>query len=110
LGELPEDVQLSLESGGKFDSVHLFSSQSTKLIQLKTIAVDLIRIDGLLWVSCPKRSSKIESNLSRAAIWTQYVDAGLRPISQISIDETWSAVRFRAVEGAGMLQHKAPIS
>ena len=101
LGRLPEDVQLSLEPGGKFDFVHLFASQNAELTRLKTIAVDSVEFDGLLWVSYPKRSSKIDSDLSRDDMWELYTDAGLRPVSQISVDETWSAVRFRPAEKVG---------
>jgi hypothetical protein len=101
LGHLPEDVQLSLEPGGKFDFVHLFASQNAELTRLKTIAVDSVEFDGLLWVSYPKRSSKIDSDLSRDDMWELYTGAGLRPVSQISVDETWSAVRFRPAEKVG---------
>jgi hypothetical protein len=101
LGKLPENVQLSLEPGRKFDFVHLFASQSSEQTRLKTIAVESVEFDGLLWVSYPKRSSKIDSDLSRDDMWELYIDAGLRPVSQISIDETWSAVRFRPSEKVG---------
>jgi hypothetical protein len=101
LGKLPEDVQLSLEPGGKFDFVHLFASQSSELTRLKTIAVETVEPDGLLWVSYPKRSSKIDSDLSRDDMWELYIDQSLRPVSQISIDETWSAVRFRPTDKVG---------
>ena len=60
-----------------------------------------IAFDGLLWISYPKRSSKIDSDLSRDDMWELYIDESLRPVSQISIDETWSAVRFRPTEKVG---------
>ena len=101
LDRLPQDVQLSLEPGGKFDFVHLFASRSSELTRLKTIAVESVEFDGLLWVSYPKLSSKIDSDLSRDDMWELYIDAVLRPVSQISIDETWSAVRFRPTEKVG---------
>ena len=101
LGRLPEDVQLSLEPGGKFDFVHLFAIQSSELTRIKTIAVESVEFDGLLWISYPKRSSKIDSDLSRDDMWELYIDERLRPVSQISIDETWSAVRFRPAEKVG---------
>ena len=55
----------------------------------------------LLWLSYPKRSSKVETDLSRDVGWEVVADAGLRPVTQVSIDETWSALRFRPVERVG---------
>ncbi|MFC4766766.1 hypothetical protein [Effusibacillus consociatus] len=47
-------------------------------------------------LSIIKMSSKIKTDINRDKLW-QLVDgtAGYRPVSQISIDETWSALRFR---------------
>ena len=57
--------------------------------------------DGLLWVCYPKKSAKIESDLSRDVIWELMQDSGLRPVTQVSIDKTWSALHFRPVEKVG---------
>jgi hypothetical protein len=50
--------------------------------------------DGLLWIAFPKRSSGIESDLSRDKGWELLWEAGLRGIALLSIDNTWSAMRF----------------
>jgi hypothetical protein len=40
----------------------------------------------------------VESDLSREEVWAAMEATGWRPVSQIAIDETWSALRFRPVE------------
>ena len=57
-----------------------------------------IRADAILWVAYPKRSGKVKSDLSRDAMWPPFERIGWRPVSQVSIDETWSALRFRPIE------------
>ena len=57
--------------------------------------------DGLAWVAYPKRSSGIETDLSRDRGWEPLTDAGLRPVRQVALDEKWSALRFRRVEHTG---------
>jgi hypothetical protein len=48
-----------------------------------------------------EKSSGIESDLTRDEGWAPLFDAGLRPVRQIAIDDTWSALRFRRVEHVG---------
>ncbi|MBN1246758.1 MAG: hypothetical protein JXC32_03830 [Anaerolineae bacterium] len=99
LGELPEGVALSHEAGGDtFDFVHLFVKHSEEFAALGPVARHAIKYDGMLWISYPKRSAKVQTDLSRDAMWGLLTDAGMRPVSQISIDDTWSAVRFRPAE------------
>ncbi len=47
------------------------------------------------WIAYPKKSSSIQSDLSRDNIWGILGAQGLAPVSQISIDEDWSALRVR---------------
>ncbi|MCU0519956.1 MAG: hypothetical protein MUF84_04605 [Anaerolineae bacterium] len=99
LGELPEGVIVTQESAGEtFDFVHLFAKNSAEFAAFGPAAQQAVRYDGVLWISYPKGSAKVETDLSRDAMWGLLSDAGMRPVSQISIDDTWSAVRFRPGE------------
>jgi hypothetical protein len=101
LGELPEDVELSQEPEGTFDFAHLFAKNIAELERLGPTAIEAVKYDGLLWVSYPKRSSKVETDLTRDVGWEIMAKAGLRPVTQVSVDETWSALRFRPIERVG---------
>jgi hypothetical protein len=48
---------------------------------------------GILWVAYPK-GNKVDIN--RDSLWKIVAEYGMRPNSQIAIDDTWSALRFRA--------------
>jgi len=101
LGDLPEGVEVSEKPEGKFDFVHLFVRDSTEFADLSPKAMDVVKYDGLLWISYPKRSSKVATDLTRDVMWDLVADTGLRPVTQVSIDEVWSALRFRPVEMVG---------
>ena len=101
LGELPEGVELSDEPEGTFDFVHLFVKDIAELERLGPVALQAVRHDGLLWISYPKRSSKVETDISRDVGWGIVTQAGLRPVTQVSIDAVWSALRFRPTERVG---------
>jgi hypothetical protein len=99
--DLPDDVELSTEPEGEYDFVHLFVKDSAQLDDLRATAIAAVRHDGLLWISYPKKSSKVETNLTRDVLWELMSDTGLRPVTQVSIDAVWSAMRFRPLERVG---------
>jgi hypothetical protein len=101
LGELPEGVELSDTREGKFDFVHLFVKDSTELDAFRPAALDAVEYDGLLWISYPKRSSKVKTDLTRDVLWELTKPTGLRPVTQVSVDAIWSAMRFRPEEKVG---------
>jgi hypothetical protein len=61
------------------------------------------RFDGLkgtlapadgLWIAYPKKSSKLETDLTFEAVQKIGLDAGLVDNKSIAFDDDWSAVRF----------------
>lgn len=101
LGDLPEGVSISESPEGKFGFVHLFVRNSAQLSDKVPAAIESVEYDGLLWISYPKRSSKVETDLTRDILWELMTDTGLRPVTQVSIDDVWSALRFRPAERVG---------
>lgn len=101
LGVLPEGVLIAEHADGKYDFIHLFVRNSTEFRSLSPVALGAIRYDGVLWISYPKKSAKVETDLSRDLFWKLMEGSGLRPVTQIAIDEVWSALRFRPEEKVG---------
>ncbi len=65
------------------------------------MAIKLVKPGGLLWISYPKLSSKVPTDLSRNVLWEVFPNKEWRPVTQISIDEVWSALRFRPKSEVG---------
>lgn len=101
LGPLSKGIELDQIAEGKYDFVHLFVTDGAEMEQLGPVAPQLVTYDGLLWISYPKRSSKVKTDLSRDVGWDVVANAGFRPVTQVSIDATWSALRFRPAEQVG---------
>jgi len=67
--------------------------------------------DGKLWICYPKKSSqKYNSDISRDKGWDAVAKLNLEPVTMISINEDWSALRFRKVEHIKKLTRKNAIS
>ena len=98
LTDLPQSVELTTSAEGDFDFVHVFVNSKAQVDHFSPTALEALQPGGLLWFSYPKKSSKIATDISRDTGWDSLAKAKMRPVFQFSIDETWSALRFRPVD------------
>ncbi|MGD1993143.1 MAG: DUF3052 family protein [Anaerolineae bacterium] len=101
LGSVPEGIVISEDPGEEVDFVHLFARNRADLDEYIDVALGSVKYDGLLWVSYPKGSSGVETDINRDIIWELLKAKGIRPVTQVSVDSTWSALRFRPEEMVG---------
>ena len=73
----------------------VFVRDSTDIQKILKKLAEVSAISANCWLAYPKKSSKIQSDLSREVIWGLLGTAGLSPVSQISISDDWSALRFK---------------
>ncbi len=99
LGTLPESAELKTSTEGisDFDCVQLFVYNKADIDAHATMAMQALKPGGLLWFAYPKKSSKVKTDISRDIGWEGLTSKGIRPVTQIAIDDTWSALRFRPV-------------
>ena len=48
----------------------------------------------VVWILYPKGN---RTDVNRDSLWRMIAPYGLRPITQVAVDDTWSALRFRAI-------------
>ena len=101
LASLDFDTEIQAEAFGQYDFVQIFGANRTELESLLIRAGKAGRYDGLFWACYPKGGGKIRSDLKRELVWAGLSLIQLRPVSQISLDETWSALRGRPTEMVG---------
>lgn len=101
LGDPPEGMMLDSVPEGKYDAVILFVKDKATLYQMKPVIMEAIKYDGLLWITYPKKSSRVITDLSRDILWKEMADTGWRPVTMVSVDDILSAMRFRPVELVG---------
>jgi hypothetical protein len=78
--------------------------------QLPT-ALGSLQGGGYLWVAYPKKSSKkYSSDISRDKGWEILGKHNFEPVTQIAIDEDWSALRFRQVDNIKQMKRKKALS
>lgn len=98
LSLLPDGVTVHTEGAEGFDFVQLFVFHKADIDEKAAFAAKALKPGGLLWYSYPKKTGQIKTDISRDTGWQAVSDMGLDGVTQISIDETWSALRFRPAE------------
>ncbi len=94
-GSAAGNIAVHKESKSSFDFIQIFAGSARELERQTPKILRIIQPEGVLWVSYPKLSSAQKSNLSRDKCREIMRKFGCRPVSQISIDEVWSAMRFK---------------
>jgi len=82
---------------GRYDLIHAFFTHFQNLEMLIEDIKTALVADRILWISYPKLSAKQESDLNRDILREKLSDQGLKAVAQISIDDTWSALRFKTL-------------
>jgi hypothetical protein len=79
-----------------YDFIFIFVRNQAEVETFTPIALHNLLCDGVLWFCYPKKSSKLfRADIDRDHGWQRLNDAGFHGIRMVSIDNDWSAIRFR---------------
>jgi hypothetical protein len=92
---LKHDTALSPTLNGKFDWIQIFVRNKAELDALAPKAVNALKPESMLWISFPKGTSKIQTDLTRDKGWDTLRNLDLKWINLISVNELWSAFSLR---------------
>jgi len=95
LKELKHDSEISTKLNGKFDWIQIFAKNKKELDSLAPKAAAALKPDSILWLSFPKGSSKIQTDLARDKGWEILQTLNLKWITLVSVNENWSAFALR---------------
>ncbi len=93
--EFPAGVLLNKKANRKqVVFIHIFVRTVIELESLYNIAKENLKKNGVLWISWPKKTSKIASELDKFMIMKYGLENGLVDTKVASIDENWSGHKF----------------
>jgi hypothetical protein len=94
LAPLPENVRVSSTMPSRAHFIHLFCTSQSDLQKKLLKARSHLRDDGMIWVSWPKKASKVETDLDENNIREFGLKAGLVDVKVCAVDQTWSGLKF----------------
>ena len=69
----------------------VFADDAASLRDLLATHQERLARPDILWVAYPKGN---RTDINRDSLWPILSELGLRPVTQVSIDQVWSALRF----------------
>jgi len=94
LGALPSGVTVEEKPEKGMDLIHCFVKHKREAASTVLALKDKISPHGALWVSWPKGSSGVKSDLNENVIREIGLKGGLVDVKVCAVDETWSGLKF----------------
>ena len=91
----------SFDKNSLSENTLLFVNNKKEFLDFLTNQLKNILPDSIFWIAYPKGGSKIKADINRDTIRVTAEGFGIATVTVISIDETWSALRFRPIEKVG---------
>jgi predicted SnoaL-like aldol condensation-catalyzing enzyme len=95
IAPLPEGASVSLVANGTHPFIQFFAARASEVKKSASKLLKHAATGALVWIAYPKKTSGVDSDLSREAVRDAMRDTGWRPVAIVSIDEVWSTLRFR---------------
>jgi hypothetical protein len=99
---IPQSVRDEIESYGAeirenvepFDIVHFFTSSRDALEARLPRLMEQIAQNGMIWVSWPKKASKVSTSVTEDVIRAVALPMGLVDVKICSVDAVWSGLKL----------------
>jgi hypothetical protein len=99
LTPLPEGA--TMVDQGPADWVQVFVRNKAEVDALAPRGIEAVRREGVLWLCYPKGGAKaaglggVKVDINRDNGWDVVLMTGWGPVASVSIDDRWTALRFR---------------
>src|ERR1041384_7513172 len=93
LAPLPDDVAVRRRAQGHADVVVSFHTERADLEQRVPALLDVLDVDGGLWIAWPKKASKVPTDITEDTVREIFLPLGLVDNKVCAVTEVWSGLR-----------------
>jgi hypothetical protein len=79
---------------GPLDEAHIFVTRRDVLDCKLRLLLPMLDPAGMIWVSWPKKSAKVETDITEDVIRAVALPMGLVDVKVCAVDETWSGLKL----------------
>ena len=94
LAPLPEGVRTARRLTPAVDVIHLFTASRSRLAAVLRSSRRSMAQDAAIWVSWPKRTSKVQTDITEDVIREVALPMGLVDVKVCAVDDTWSGLKL----------------
>jgi hypothetical protein len=91
---LPPGVQQLARLDARADIIHIFAVRRAALARAVRGALKVMRADAAIWVSWPKKSSRVPTDITEDVIREVTLPMTLVDIKVCAVDEVWSGLKL----------------
>jgi hypothetical protein len=93
LGDLPP-IKITKDKKLKKDFIYYFVTKEKDFVKDIYILKEQIVQNGMIWISWPKKTSKVKTDITEDVIRTLALKNGLVDIKVCAVDEIWSGLKL----------------
>lgn len=94
LAPLPDGVTFEKKLSKSTTVIHLFTSDKQVLLSSLADWRQRMPVDGMIWVSWPKKASKVPTDITEDGIREACLPLGLVDVKVCAVDDTWSGLKL----------------
>ena len=95
ISPLPEGTKIVKKApSGEVDFIHMFVTEFNDFSKRFKDSKKILKKDGMLWISWPKKSSGVATDLDENIIRDFGLKNGLVDVKVCAVDDVWSGLKF----------------
>lgn len=92
--DLPANLYFENDKDSEIDLIHFFTKSQNEYKLLLPQLKSRIKSNGSIWISWPKKSSKVPTDITEDIIRGFALQTGLVDIKVCAVDETWAGLKL----------------
>jgi hypothetical protein len=94
LGHIPDQTLIVSRLKKDLDFIHLFIKSRQELIDFLPNAKQAIKTNGMIWVSWPKKSSKVATDVTEDVVREVCLPMDLVDVKVCAVNDVWSGLKL----------------
>ena len=94
ISPLPEDAKVEVKLSTELDFIHIFVKDVKAFEKEFVRCKKHLKKNGMMWVSWPKKASKVPTDLDENVIREFGLSSGLVDVKVCAVDDVWSGLKF----------------
>jgi hypothetical protein len=94
IDDLPPGVEPRTSTRGTSDVIVSFHTERADLAKRLPMLMRALHVDGGLWVSWPKKASRMDTDITEDVVREVALPRGLVDVKVCAVDDVWSGLRL----------------
>ncbi|WCL54751.1 DUF3052 domain-containing protein [Gimibacter soli] len=94
MAPMPQPIEEAGLAAGNADFIHAFYTERAAIQADLPSLIAAIKHDGMIWLSWPKKASKVSTDITEDTIRADVLPKGLVDVKVCAVDAVWSGLKL----------------